>query len=354
MRERIEIGVLFSLEGSYSLLGRACRAGALSAIAAVNSDPKIPFELVAIERDPGGNVDLYRPMCAQILRTTSARNIVGCVTSWSRKEVIPELEKAGGTLWYPCPYEGFEASEHVVYAHACPNQHLVPLLGWALPRFGRRGYLVGSNYIWGWEIGRVARDLILSAGGEVVAERHLPISEEDVERLISEIRAARPSFVLNSLIGPSSYAFLRAVEALGLQDPWFGPATCPVLSCNLTECELDAIGTAAEGVISAGPWFRDPSEADGFGSSFEAAAHGAVLTLAARLREARGAASTGTPGALTVDPRTGHATLPVVIAQVRGGVFRELERREPVIADPYLTHVPPLRAVRRPMLAVVS
>ena len=39
------------------------------------------------------------------------------------------LEKAGGTLWYACPYEGFEANEHVVYMHACPNQHLVPLLG---------------------------------------------------------------------------------------------------------------------------------------------------------------------------------------------------------------------------------
>lgn len=267
MRERIGIGVLFSLEGSYSLLGRACRDGALSAIEAVNSDPLFPFELVAIARDPGGNVDLYRPMCAEILRTTPARHIVGCVTSWSRKEVIPELEKAGGTLWYPCPYEGFEASEHVVYAHACPNQHLVPLLDWAFSRFGRRGYLVGSNYIWGWEMGRVARDLILSNGGEVVAERHLPIGEEDVGRLISEIRAARPGFVLNSLIGPSSYAFLRAFAALGREDPRFGPATCPVLSCNLTECELAAIGPAAEGLISAGPWFRDPSEAGGFGLS---------------------------------------------------------------------------------------
>ena len=62
---------------------------------------------------------------------------IGCVTSWSRKEVIPVLERHGGTLWYPLPYEGFEASDHVVYTHACPNQHLLPLLDWALPRMGR-------------------------------------------------------------------------------------------------------------------------------------------------------------------------------------------------------------------------
>ena len=76
-------------------------------------------------------------------RNSGARHIIGCVTSWSRKEVIPVLEKAGGTLWYACPYEGFEANEHVVYMHACPNQHLVPLLGYVVPRFGANGFLLG-------------------------------------------------------------------------------------------------------------------------------------------------------------------------------------------------------------------
>ena len=53
--------------------------------------------------------------------------------------MIPTLEKSGGTLWYAVPYEGFEASDHVVYTHACPNQHLLPLLDWAMPAHGRRG-----------------------------------------------------------------------------------------------------------------------------------------------------------------------------------------------------------------------
>jgi branched-chain amino acid transport system substrate-binding protein len=35
----IELGVLFSRSGSYSLLSEACRAGALSAVEAVNADP---------------------------------------------------------------------------------------------------------------------------------------------------------------------------------------------------------------------------------------------------------------------------------------------------------------------------
>ena len=128
-----------------------------------------------VERDPQGNIDRYAAGCARTsCATASARHIIGCVTSWSRKEVIPVLEKAGGTLWYACPYEGFEANEHVVYMHACPNQHLVPLLGYVVPRFGANGFLLGSNYIWGWETNRVARDLIADAGGKVLGERYLP------------------------------------------------------------------------------------------------------------------------------------------------------------------------------------
>ncbi|WP_346346494.1 transporter substrate-binding protein [Thetidibacter halocola] len=341
---RIELGILFSREGSYRRISEACRSGALAAIEAVNADPALPIELVAVERDPQGNVDRYGPLCAEILRDSSARHIVGCVTSWSRKEVIPTLEKWDGSLWYPCPYEGFEASDRVVYANACPNQHLLPLLSWAFPRFGRRGYLTGSNYIWGWETNRVARDLIAEAGGEVAGERYLPLGDDDVSRLIDEIRATRPDFILNNLIGPSSYRFLAAYTALGIEDASFSPDRCPVLSCNLTECEFPALGSAAEGMIAAGPYFQ--TGAAPYGSSFEAATHDAVRTLALRLAcvEDPGTASLSdllrvpVRGGLTIDPGTHHATLPVLIAQVQGGAFRVLERWEDVVADPYLSH----------------
>ncbi len=32
-------------------------------------------------------------------------------------------------------------------------------------------FLIGSNYIWGWEMNRVARDLIAGADGDVRGER---------------------------------------------------------------------------------------------------------------------------------------------------------------------------------------
>ncbi|TJV48306.1 MAG: N-acetylmuramoyl-L-alanine amidase, partial [Mesorhizobium sp.] len=239
----------------------------MTSIADVNADPAIPIEFVPVERDPQGNIDGYATGCADILASSGARHIIGCITSWSRKEVIPILERAGGTLWYACPYEGFEANEHVVYMHACPNQHLVPLLAHVVPRFGANGFLLGSNYIWGWETNRVARDLIADAGGKVLGERYLPLGEVDISRLIAEIQATRPDFILNNLIGSSSYAFIAAYAELAERDPHFRPERCPILSCNLTECELPALNGAGNGHLSVGPYFHDISAADRQGDS---------------------------------------------------------------------------------------
>jgi len=366
-RRMIEIGLLFSRAGSYSLIASSGRDGALRAIDDVNADPQLDLNFVPVERDPGGNIDLYQVLCAEILNDTNARHIIGTTTSWSRKEVIPTLEKVGGTLWYPCPYEGFEASDHVVYTHACPNQHLVPLMDWALPRYGQRAYLVGSNYIWGWETNRVARDLILASGGEVLGERYLPIGDTDVSRLIDEVRATRPNFVLNSLIGPSSYEFLSAMAQLRNEDSFFSGDAVPVMSCNLTECELSAIGPVAEGLISAGPYFHGAKGWPCYGkreftSSIEASAYVAVRSLAALLAHRLGSeklplqALLDQPGhpQLGIDKATHHLTLPALIAQVRHGRFDVLAQCEAVPPDPYLSRRKMHRLTMQPNLTVVS
>lgn len=357
-RRPIELGLLYSWSGGYSLFADACRTGALGAIAQINASPAFDLMFLPVERDPGGDVDRYAPLCEDILRNSAARHIVGCVTSSSRKEVIPVLEKHGGTLWYALPYEGFEASDHVVYTHACPNQQLLPLLDWALPAYGARAYLTGSNYIWGWEMNRLARERITSAGGEVVGERYLPLGSTEVGRMLEEIRATRPAFILNNLVGPSSYEFIAGIQRLALEDSGFAPASCPILSCNLTEAELPALGHAAEGLISVGPYFRR-TQAGGFGSSLEAASHRAVMELARLLNGRPGAELASLPSLLDgasgsgiIDQETHHISLPVVIARVEGGAFQTLKLLPSRPGDPYLTR--DRAAQRTPQLRVVS
>ncbi|MBU2957933.1 transporter substrate-binding protein [Paracoccus sp. 1_MG-2023] len=348
MKRQIDLGILFSRSGSYSLLGQASHAGAMRAIADVNGDRDLDIFFRPVVRDPQGNVDAYATLCAEILREGRARHIVGCTTSWSRKEVIPTLERLDGALWYPVPHEGFEASDRVCYTHACPNQHLVPLLDYVFEQHGTRGYLTGANYIWGWEMNRLAREIILRADGAVLGERYVPLGSTELTRIVEEIADLRPDFVLNQLIGPSQYAFLQAMQVLRQRDPFFGRGNCPVLSCNLTECELPAMGAASEGMLAAGPWFRGMKAdlgAGDFGSSLELTAYASVRMLARLLAHRPGAEDLPLTALLAqemaacmgIDRRTHHVRLPVVIARIENGSFVPLRRLEPIDGDPYLT-----------------
>ena len=144
---RIERGLIFSTSGSYAALGRNARAGALAAIADLRTAGAA--DIAAIERDPGGDPGAYE-RAASDLMDRGVRQVVGAITSWSRKDMIPVLARRGGLLWYPRPYEGFEGSDHVVYLGASPNHHVVPLADWIAAPGRGSAYLVGSNYVWRW------------------------------------------------------------------------------------------------------------------------------------------------------------------------------------------------------------
>ena len=355
-KKRINIGILLSQSGTYEAMSRASLAGVLQGVAEVNADDALAFTFEPQLRDPKGDLAAYAPQCRELLNLGGLRHIFGCITSASRKEIIPELERHDGTLWYPVPYEGFEASEHVAYMHACPNQHIVPLLTWALQALGKRGYLVGSNYVWGWEIARIAREYIQKAGGQVLGDRSVPLHQSHLPHILAEIDSLKPDFILNSMVGESSYQLMRDLAA------HYGKGKGPkILSCNFTEAEIPKLGPAAEGLISVGPWFAPSPAASG--NALAERARQSVHELARLLQIVpegerlklsdliKAAAQRGYRSALASD--TLHASLPVVIARLEGNVFRELKRFAPREADPYLSrHQEDSRPL--PYLRVVS
>lgn len=348
MKKTLDIGLVYSRSGSYRLLSDGARAGVLQAVARINADPATAWSIRVHEADPAGQQDHYAPAMLGLHRRTGCRHFFGAMTSSSRKEMIPALERCGASLWYGAPYEGFEAADCVAYMHSTVNQNVIPLLDWALPRLGRRVFLVGSNYIWGWEINRIARDLIAASGCEVVAERHIPLGDTDIAALVDEIARTQPGIVLNSLVGKTQYCFLRALRAAGL--------SCRVLSCNFTEAELPEVGEAAEGLVSVGPYFAQAG--DTFGNSLERAGYLSVMNLVRLLSLPGADAAMTLPELLAlgpgdIDPVSHHVAQPIVIAELRQGAFAPLLSLPVTAGDPYLARTP-RAGTERPRLRVVK
>jgi branched-chain amino acid transport system substrate-binding protein len=364
-KSRIPVGLIFSRSGPYAMMGREMLNGALMAVDEVNGDDAFDFTLTPHLRDPAGVVASYHSACADLIRAEGVEHIVGCYTSASRKQVLPIIERMDRLLWHPARYEGFESSDNVIYVGAAPNHNVVPLVRYMLDHIAADVFCIGSNYVWTWETNRVMREIVGGAGGRIVAERLLDMGETAVAHLVEEIAAKKPPVVFNTLVGESSYHFVRelhrTMKKAGL--------TIPMLSCSLCEPELKLIGPeASRGCIASSAYFESVALPENrafverwrrrYGAASTLSVDGmstyvCVMLLARAIRRAgstevmavRRAAGNqkydSPQGPIWVDPGNNHCYLtPRLARSTVDGQFEILwEAEAPVRPDPYLSGV---------------
>ncbi|HKJ94044.1 MAG TPA: transporter substrate-binding domain-containing protein [Gammaproteobacteria bacterium] len=364
MKTPISIGMLFSSEGSYRTVSRAMRDGAMLALEEVNDDSRFDFELRPHVQDPRGVPAAYPECALRLLSDQRIKHVVGCYTSSSRKEIIPSFEKYDALLWYPSHYEGFETNDNVIYTGAAPNHHVLPLMDYVLRYVGRDIYCIGSNYVWAWENNRIVRELTQVNSGRILGERYLQVHDCEVGRIIEEIIERRPSFVLNMLIGESSYAFYRAFAEAREAHPELKDTV--IGSCTLCEPELAEIGPAAcAGHVSSSVYFssittsanrafvaayRRRFGANVMPSADAEASYNTIHLLARALAGAEpsdiesvkanlyGATFQAPQGRVSIDSENNHSFLTPRLGVSRSdGTFEIIrEWSEPVRPDPYL------------------
>ena len=361
----IPLGLVFSQSGSYAMMAGEMLKSALMAIDEVNQGDTFGFAFAPHLRDPGGVVAAYHTACDDLIREEHVDHIVGCYTSASRKQVIPIVERTERLLWHPARYEGFESSDNVIYVGAAPNHNVVPLVRHMLDHISGDVFCIGSNYVWTWETNRVIREIVTSAGGRILAERLLELGETAVGHIVKEIVDRKPPVVFNTLVGESSYAFVRALhEAMARTS-----LTIPMLSCSLCEPELKLIGPAASvGCITSSAYFESIEHPENrafvarwkarYGANSSPSVDGqstyvSVMLLARAIRRAgsadvaavrRAAANhryDSPQGPVWVDPDNNHCFLtPRLARSVPGCQFKIFwEADAPERPDPYLSNL---------------
>ncbi len=266
--ESVRIGILHSLTGSFALSESPLKDAALMAIAEINAAGGVlERQIEPIVVDGASDPWEFARQATRLLQQDRVVSLFGCWTSASRKVLLPILERHNALLWYPVQYEGLEQSPHVFYSGACPNQQIEPALGWLLRHYGKRFYLIGSDYVFPRTMNRVVEAQLNLMAGEVLGEEYVPLGATEFAPVMQHIATAQPDVILNTLNGDSNLAFYReyvesGVKAMGI----------PILATSITESELQEIAAYAEGTYASWNYFQtlDNPENRQFVANFQA------------------------------------------------------------------------------------
>lgn len=272
----IKIGVMYSTTGTIAIVEKSLQDATFLAIDQINEGTG-PWkggkgikgkQLQRVVVNPDSNWYLYNQMSKRLIDEDKVACVLGCYTSASRKSVLPVFEEKNAILYYPVYYEGNECSSNVFYTGAAPNQQITDSIPYCEKNFGKKGFFIGSDYIYPKESNRIAKAELVKAGGEVVGDEYAALGTTEFITIINKIKQAKPDFVLSNLVGDSIPAFYRQYKDAGITS-----AQVPIMAYPTTEEEILAMGPEyAEGHYSSFNYFQsvDTPENKAFVEQFKA------------------------------------------------------------------------------------
>ena len=209
------------------------------------------MKIVPIVEDPASDPATFAEKARKLVVGDKCVSVFGSYTSASRKAVLPVFEKRDNLYWYPTLYEGRECSKNVIYTGAVPNQQQDEFIPWLVQKFGKKFYLIGSNYIYPKEENNYCKKLLEKLGGEVVNEEYVPLGHSEFSSVINKIQSTQPNVIFSTVVGDSVVALHRQYRAAGLD-----PEKMPMASLTTSENEVAAMGgEAAAGHFTSAPYF---------------------------------------------------------------------------------------------------
>ncbi len=248
----IKVGVLFSLTGTTAIIETSLNHATLMAIEEINAAGGVNgMKLTPVVEDPASDPATFAQKARKLIIADKCVSVFGSYTSASRKAVLPVFERYHNLYWYPTLYEGRECSLNCIYTGAVPNQQQRDFIPWLVKNFGKRFYLIGSNYVYPKEENNVCKILLKRLGGEVVGEEYVPLGQSEFSSVIQKFKNTKPNVIFSTVVGDSVVALHRQYKTAGLD-----PAKMPMASLTTSEEEIAAMGGEfAAGHFTSAPYF---------------------------------------------------------------------------------------------------
>ena len=222
----IRVGVISPLTGAWTVYGKAHSAGFQMAVDEINEKGGVlgrPLEVVI--GDSKTEPRIVVEQANRLIRQERVDFLAGTFSSAERNAAGPVVTSANKILLYPTFYEG---QEKEYYPGVCnknifmfgpePTQQVWPHMQYMMDKFGKKFFMIGSDYAWPRVTNLVTKRKLKELGGEVVGEVYIPFNTPQYELVLREIQGSGANIVFHSLTGSDTVNFRRQYAAAGMKD----------------------------------------------------------------------------------------------------------------------------------------
>jgi urea transport system substrate-binding protein len=222
--EPIKVGVISPLTGAWTVYGRAHASGFELAVDEINARGGVlgrPVEVVLADSKTEPRIVVEQ--ANRLIRQERVDFLAGTFSSAERNAGAPVATQANKILLYPTFYEGQEGE---YYPGVCnknifmfgpePTQQVWPFMDHMMKQFGKKFFLIGSDYVWPRVTNLVTKRKISELGGEVVAEVYVPFNTPQYDSVLRDIRNSGANIIFHSLTGSDTVNFRQQFFAAGM------------------------------------------------------------------------------------------------------------------------------------------
>ncbi|MEA2986231.1 MAG: urea transport system substrate-binding protein [Alphaproteobacteria bacterium] len=221
----IRIGVISPLTGAWTVYGKAHSAGFELAVDEINeAGGVLGRELEIVIGDSKTEPRIVVEQANRLIRQENVDFLAGTFSSAERNAAGPVVRSGNKVLLYPTFYEGQEkeyapgvCNPNIFMFGPEPTQQVWPHLEYMLSNFGKKFFMIGSDYAWPRVTNAVTKQKLQELGGEVVGEVYIPFNTPQYESVLRDIRQSGADVIFHSLTGSDTVNFRQQFAAAGMK-----------------------------------------------------------------------------------------------------------------------------------------
>lgn len=223
--EPIRIGVISPLTGAWTVYGKAHLSGFELAVEEINAAGGVlGRQIEIVVGDSKTEPRIVVEQANRLIRQEKVDLLAGTFSSAERNAAGPVVKGADKILLYPTWYEGQEkeyfpgvCNPNIFMFGPEPTQQVWPHMEYMTKKYGKKFFMIGSDYAWPRVTNQVTKQKLEELGGEVVGEVYVPFNTPQYESVLRDIRNSGADIIFHSLTGSDTVNFRQQFAAAGMQ-----------------------------------------------------------------------------------------------------------------------------------------